>query len=96
MYGDLLTEIFNDQTKRQAGPHSSSFSTNIDTVNDWVNTTLIHAQIRAVFSKKLQLTTSSQHKECTASSRRLYYDHVKALKHQWRQYGIDLFCTLSL
>ena len=26
IHGDLVTEIFNDQTKRQAGPHASGFS----------------------------------------------------------------------
>ena len=90
MHGDLVIEIFNGQTKRQAGPYASGFSTNIDTVNKWVNTANIHAQIRAVFSEKLQLTTSSQHKECTP---RLHYDHVKALKQQLRQYSIDPFAS---
>ena len=32
IHGDLVTEIFNGQTKRQTGPHGSGFSTNIDTV----------------------------------------------------------------
>ena len=82
IHGDHVTEIFNGQTKRQAGHHASGVSANIDTVNDWVNTAHIHAQIRAVVSKKLRLTTSSHHKKCTPSSRRLHYDHVKALKQQ--------------
>ena len=53
--GDLVTELSNGQTKREAGPHASGFNTNIDTVNDWVKTAHIHAQIRAVFSKKVRL-----------------------------------------
>ena len=91
--GDLVTEIFNGQIKRQARSHASGFSTNIDRVNDWVNTANIHAQIKAVFLGKLRLTTTSQHKECTPNSRRLHYDHLKALKQQLRQYGIEPFAS---
>ena len=32
--GHLITEIFNGQTKRQAGPHAAGFSTDINKVND--------------------------------------------------------------
>ena len=72
IHGDLVTEIFNGQTKRQAGPHASGFSTNIDPVNHWVNTAHIHAQMRAVFSEKLRKTSISQHRECTPSGRKLH------------------------
>ena len=34
VHRDLVTEIFNGQTKRQVGSHASGFSANIDTVND--------------------------------------------------------------
>ena len=34
LHGDLITEIFNGQTKRQAGPHAAGFSTDINKVND--------------------------------------------------------------
>ena len=33
LHGDLITEIFNGQTKRQAGPHCAGFSTVISKVN---------------------------------------------------------------
>ena len=58
-----------------------------------MNTANIHAQIKAVFLGKLRLTTTSQHKECTPNSRRLHYDHLKALKQQLRQYGIEPFAS---
>ena len=29
LHGDLITEIFNGQTKCQAGPHAAGFSTDI-------------------------------------------------------------------
>ena len=33
LHGDLITEIFNGQTKRQASPHCAGFSTDISKVN---------------------------------------------------------------
>ena len=93
IHGDLITELFNGQTKRQAGPHSLGFSTNIESVNDWVNTAHIHAKIRTAFAEKIHLTTNSTHKECTPGSRRLHFDHVKALKQQLRKYGINPFAS---
>ena len=34
IHGDLVSEIFSVERKRQTGPHVSGFSTNIDTGND--------------------------------------------------------------
>ena len=36
LHGELITEIFNSQTKHQAGPHAAGFSTDIIKVNEWV------------------------------------------------------------
>ena len=33
IHGDLRTQVFHGKTKRQAGPHRSGFSTNVDAVN---------------------------------------------------------------
>ena len=41
IHGDLITKVFNGETKRQAGPHRSGFSTNVDAVNTWIKTTHI-------------------------------------------------------
>ena len=41
IHGGLITEVFNSETKRQAGPHRSGFSTNVDAVNTWLKTTHI-------------------------------------------------------
>ena len=43
--GDLITELFNGQTKRQEGPHAVGFSKDIIKVNDWVQTAHIHAKL---------------------------------------------------
>ena len=93
IHGDLITELFNGQTKRQAGPHSLGFSTNIESVNNWVNTAHINAKIRSVFAEKIRLATNSTHKECTPGSRKLHIDHVTALKQQLKKYGINPFAA---
>ena len=44
LHGDLVTEIFNGQTKRQAGPHWTGFSTDI--------AKLKHGLLHLIFTKK--------------------------------------------
>ena len=46
IHGDLITEIYNGETKGTAGPFRSGYSTDLTTVNTWVKTSHIHAQIR--------------------------------------------------
>ena len=46
IHGDLITEIFNGETKKQAGPHRLGYSTNVDAINDWIETAYIHAKLK--------------------------------------------------
>ena len=62
IHGDLVTELFNKETKGTAGPFRAGFSTNIDAVNNWVNTIHIHAMLRANLQKIPHIRTSSKHK----------------------------------
>ena len=71
LHGDLITGIFNSQTKRKAGPHADGFSKKIIKVNDWVRTADTHAKLRCIFIKKIKLQTNSCHKECTPGARKL-------------------------
>ena len=80
------------QSNRQA-LHASGFSINIDTVNNKGEYSTNSCADKSVVSEKLQLTTSSQCKECPPSSRRLHYDYAKAQKQQLRRHGIDSFAT---
>ena len=82
--GHLITEIFNGQTKRQAGPHAAGFSTDINKVKDWVRTAHIHAKLRYIFTEKTKLQTNSCHKECTPGARKFHVSNMKALKQQLR------------
>ena len=80
LHGDLITEIFSDQKKRQAGPHKAGFSRTTGKVNDWIQTVHIDAKLRYIFTEKIKLQTNSFHKECTPCARKLHVSNVKALK----------------
>ena len=95
LHGDLITEIFIGQTKRQAGPHAAGFSTDINKVNDWVRTAHIHTKLRCIFTEKIKLLTNSCHKECTPGARKLHVSNVKASKQQLRIYGWDPFAEVN-
>ena len=91
LHGDLITEIFNGQTKRQAGPHRTGVSMDIEQVNRWIKTSHIYAKLRLEVSKKISMATSSVHKESTPSGIKRHLSHVKALKDQLRSYGCNPF-----
>lgn len=91
IHGDLITEVFNGETKRQAGPHRSGFSTNVEAVNTWIKTAHIHAKVRQTFCQKIKLSTSSVHKETTKCEMTRHKKHVQALKDQLKKYEVDPF-----
>ena len=70
IHGDLITKVFNGETKQQAGPHRSGFSTNVDAVNTWNKATHVHAKLRKKFNEIIRLTTDSHHKQTTQSERK--------------------------
>ena len=89
--GDLVTGFFNKETKGTSGPFHCGFSTNIDSVNTWVNTIHIHTIPKVALRQQLHLKTSSRQKELTKSGKELHLSHVKSLKEKLSEYGIDLF-----
>ena len=59
IYGDLITELFNGQTKGTAGgPFRAGFSTDIGAVTSWVKTIHIHCKLRDSLKDLLQTKTS--------------------------------------
>ena len=42
LHGDLMTELFNKETKGTAGPFRSGYSTDMQSVYTWVRTSHIH------------------------------------------------------
>ena len=65
IYGDLIPEIFNKETKGISGSFRKGFSTDIDIVSTWVNTIHIPSQLRVALRQKLHIKTSTKHKEIT-------------------------------
>ena len=63
VHGDLVTEYFNRGTKGTAGPFRLGYSNNVDLVNNRVGTVQIHAKLRMAMREKLNIKTSSTHKE---------------------------------
>ena len=46
IHGDLITELFNKETKGSRGPMRAGFSTNHQAVNEWITTIHIHGKVR--------------------------------------------------
>eukprot|EP00795_Rhopilema_esculentum_P015673 gene15673-6963_t len=91
VHGVLVTEYFNRETKRTAGPFSSGYSTNIDTTNKWVKTVHIHAKLRLAMRDKLNINTTSTHKELTDSRKTRHSINVDNLKKKLYSYNTDPF-----
>ena len=91
IHGDLVTELFNKDTKGTSGPFRCSFSINIDSVNIWVNMIHIYIMLKVALRQQLHLKASSRDKELTKSGKELHLSHVKSLKEKLSGYGIDTF-----
>ena len=91
IHGDLVTELFNKQTKDTAGPFRAGFSTDISAVNTWVRTIHVHCKLREKFRDMVAIKTSSKHKELSPGRKKMHSRHVAQLKNQLVQYGMDPF-----
>eukprot|EP00112_Aurelia_sp_Birch-Aquarium-sp1_P023401 Seg6964.2 transcript_id=Seg6964.2/GoldUCD/mRNA.D3Y31 product="hypothetical protein" protein_id=Seg6964.2/GoldUCD/D3Y31 len=91
IHGDLVTELFNKETKGTAGAFRAGFSTNTETVNTWVRTIHLHSNLHEKFREQLIMKTSSKHKELSHGARQNHSNHVNSLKSQLAKYGVDPF-----
>ena len=91
IHGDLVTELFNKETKGTAGPFRAGFSTNTETVNTWVRTIHLHSNLHKTFREQLVMKTSSKQKELSHGGRQNHSNHVNSLKDQLAKYGVDPF-----
>ena len=91
IHGDLITELFNKETKGTRGPMRAGFSTNHKAINEWIATIHIHGRVREEFKKLLMLKTSSKHKELTNGGKIKHYNHVLSLKKTLDGYGVNPF-----
>ena len=65
IHSDLVTKLYNEETKDTSGPFRCGFSTNINSVSTWVNTIHIHTMLKLLkdsnyISKPLQSIRSSK------------------------------------
>jgi len=93
IHGDLITEVFNGETKRSAGPHTSGCSTNVTSLNTWVSPSHLHAQVQNNLRERIRMSTSTTHKEVTPGAKRLHVSHVHDLKQKLHSYNINPFAA---
>ena len=93
IHGDLITEVFNGETKRSAGPHTSGYSTNVTALNTWLLTLHLHAQVQNNVRERIRMSTSTTHKEVTPGAKRLHVSHVHDLKQKLHSYNINPFAA---
>ena len=91
IHGDLITEIYNGETTRTAGPFRSGYSTDINTVNTWVKTSHINARLQTKLRERINLQTSAVYKESISAGKLLHDKHVEKLKQKLGDYNIDPF-----
>ena len=91
IHGDLVTEVFNGETKRQPGPHRLGYSTNSDAVNERVTTAHVHAKLKEKLNEKIKLSTSCVHKETTPGAKKVNDSHIQLLYTKLAHYGTDPF-----
>ena len=95
IHGDMITELFNKETKGTSGPFRAGFSTDPESVNRWVQTIPIYATLRKALRTALYIQSSSKHKEATDQGKRNHRDHVSSLKEKLEGYGVDPFSAES-
>ena len=92
IYGDLVTEHFNKETKGTARPFRSGYSTDMYAVNKWIKkTSHIHSKMRTMLRRKLKVFTLQVHKEVTPGNKRLHFEHVRSLEAKLKQYNVSIF-----
>ena len=91
VHGDIITEVFNGETKRNAGPFRRGYSTNTENVDTCIKTTHIHTKVQSALREKINLCTSSVHKKLTRSGMNMHTNHVRALKEKLTSYKLDPF-----
>ena len=91
IHDDLVTELFNKETKGTSDAFRCGFNTNTVSVNTWVNTIHIHVMLKVALRQQLRLKTSLRHKELIKNVKEFHLSHVKYLKEKLSGYGIGPF-----
>ena len=86
IHGDLITEIFNGETKRNAGPCRAGCSSDPMKMNTWIKTSHLHATLQSALREKVSIATSLVHKELTSAGKKLHVLNVDNLKQMLEKY----------
>ena len=78
--GDLVTEVtVNREVKIRGGPMRGGYSTSEEAVDDFVLNTHSLAKLRRALKDKMNMKTSSQHKEFSQGQKRLHEQYIMQL-----------------
>ena len=78
--GDLVTEVtVNREVKIRGGPMRGGYSTSAEAVDDFVLNTHSIAKLRRALKHKMNMKTSSQHKEFSPGQMKLHEQYVNQL-----------------
>ena len=86
IHGDLVTEIRNGDVKFSGGCFRGGYSTITKVVNDFVKNASFMPLVKTVFRKKLNIKTTSVHKELTTGAKLTFESH---LKNELEKYSVD-------
>ncbi len=71
IHGDLITETtINREVKVRGGPMQGGFSTDVKTVDTFMKTSHIVADLRGKLKERLNVRSSSSHKETTKGAKK--------------------------
>ena len=94
IHGDLISEDFSGETKRNAGPCIAGYSTDVEEAHAWIKTSHNHTKMQNVLKEKINVVTSALHKELMPAAKRFRRNHLKCLKEKLRGYNINPFADV--
>ena len=79
IHGDLITETtINREVKVRGGPMQGGFSTDVRTVDTFMKTSHIIADLRAKLKERLNVISTSNHKEMTKGAKKKHEKMIKS------------------
>ena len=87
IHGDLITETsINREVRVRGEPMQGGFSTDLRTVDTFMKTSHISADLRAKLKERLNVIPTSNHKEMTKGAKKKHEEMIKSLVAQLDNY----------
>ena len=87
VHGDFITEVtVNREVKVRGGPMQGGFSTSLKAEDAFIKTSHLMAKLRTALKDKLNIMTTSTHKETTEGAKKEHEKTVQALVDQMSKY----------